>query len=331
MTTRSTPDDVAPLTPESLDQYFAAGISTTHLLSREPRCELLIDPAGEVYELLTPAIGAEPELVGMQRVTVDTLAQDDGPWFRLRIEAHDLRHEAYGLVVAVVQAMRGGASFAAATGAALTNLRSILAARRRLNPEQQLGLLGELFVVRRLLAAHPEEEVIDWWLGPLAEQHDLALPDHDVEVKTTTAERRTHVIHGTGQLRPNPGRPLWLLSIQVTRAGGAEGLSLSGLVDDVRHTLSTRRERFVQHLAGLGWRDQDGDLYRERYLLRSTPAAYHVDEDFPALTPERLAAAVPHPDLVSAVTYRVDVTSRTPELPGGPLDLFLSDPDGGDV
>lgn len=320
---------LARLSPESLDEYFAAQVATTHLLSHEPRCELLIDPGAEVYELLTPVAGAEPEVVGLQRVAVDTIAQEDGHWFRLRIEAHGLRHEAYGLMVAVVQAMRGGASFAAATGAALTNLRSILAGRRKLSPDQQLGLIGELLVVRRLIAARSEAEAIDWWLGPLAEQHDLALPHYDVEIKTTTAERRSHVIHGTGQLQPNPGRALWLLSIQVTRAGGADGWSLTGLVDEVRTMLSAHRERFIEHLAGTGWRDSDAELYRDRYLLRSSPTAYLVDENFPALTPERLAAAVPNSDLVSAVSYRIDVTSRTPGITGGPLDEFLTDPEGG--
>jgi hypothetical protein len=317
--------ELAQLTAESIDAYFRSGVPTTHRLSATPVCELLIDPSADTYELLTPAVGAEPDLTGMQRVTVDTLALEDGTYFRLRIDARDLRYEAYGLVISVVQAMRGGASFAAATGAALTNLRTILAARRRLSPDQQTGLLGELMLVRRLLDLHAEQDVIEWWLGPMAEQHDFAFPGVDVEVKTTTAERRIHVIHGTGQLRPNPHRPLWLLSIQVTRAGGAEGVSLTGLVDAVRARLDTRREAFLQYLVGLGWRDNDSDLYRDRYLLRSDPLAYLVDEDFPAITDERLAVSVPHTDLVSAVTYRVDVTSRTPDQPGAPVDEFLED------
>jgi hypothetical protein len=322
---------VTQLTPQSLDEYFAAGVPTTHVVAREPRCDLLIDPGAQVYELLTPAVGAEPDLRGMQSVSVDVLSLEDGPWYRLRIDARDLRYEAYGVVVSVVQAMRGGSSFAAATGAALTNLKTILTLRRRLSPDQQIGLLGELLVVRRLLTAYPEDDVIAWWLGPLAEQHDFAFPDADVEVKTTTAERRTHVIHGTGQLQPNPGRPLWLLSIQVTRAGGADGLSLTGLVDDVRDRLSARRGRFLEHLVGLGWRVGDADLYRDLYLLRTAPQAFLVDDDFPAITDTRLRATVPHTELVSAVTYRVDVTNRAPALPGGPLDLFLSHTDGDDV
>ncbi len=320
---------VVQLTPQSLDTYFSAHLPTLHLLSREPRCELRIDPGAETYELLTPAVGARPDLNGLQHVSVDTVAEEDGEWFRLHVTARDLRYEAYGFVVSVVQSMRGGASFAAATGAALTNLRSIIAARRRLTTDQQLGLMGELLVVRRLLDATLETDVVDWWLGPLAEQHDFGFPDFDIEVKTTTAERRSHVISGTGQLRPNPGRPLWLVSVQLTRAGGAVGgLSLAALVGQVRSRLSARRERFLEYLVATGWRDTDEDLYHDRFLLRSRPAAYPVDEDFPALTPERLASAVPNSDLVSAVSYRVDVSNRMPGSPGEPIDAFLQNPDG---
>lgn len=316
------------LTAESLETYFRAAVATVHLLSRTPRCELRIDPRPETYELLTPAEGPMPDIRGMDHIDVDVVEVDGEEWYRLLVAAVDLRYEAYGFVISVVQGMRGGASFASATNAALTNLRSIISARRRLSSEQQLGLTGELLLARHLLRSAPERNVLDWWLGPLAEQHDFALPDADIEVKTTTAERRMHVISGTGQLRPNPGRRLWLVSIQLTRAGGADGISLAGLVAQVRTQLAEHTSRFTEHLAALGWSDDDTDLYHDRFLLRSAPAAYLVDEDFPALTPERLASAVPHSDLVSAVSYRIDVSGRAAGLPGEPIDGFLRIWDG---
>jgi len=317
---------IAQLTPDSLDEYFSSGVPTTHPLSDRPRCELYIDPTLNKYELMTPAVGPEPDLTGMQRVSVDTVDTDDGPMFVLSLDARDIRHEGYGLIVAIVQAMRSGVGFGIATDAALVHLRTILQSKRGLSTEQQIGLIGELLVVRRLLHARGEEETLDWWLGPDAEQHDLALPGVDVEVKTTTAEKREHVIHGVGQLEPNPGRALWLLSIQVTRAGGARGVSLVGLVSDVMAALTTRRDRFVEHLAGIGWRAEDSDLYRDRYLLRSMPQAYLVDDGFPALTQVRLSTVVPHPELVGAVNYRVDVSGLDPSDPGAPLRTFLDDP-----
>lgn len=311
------------LNPETLDRYFESGVPTTHVLSREPRCELVITPVGSTYELLTPRVGPEPDVSGLQRVSVDSESMPDGMYYRLRIDCRDLRHEAYGVVVAIVQAMREGHSFANATTGALANLRSMLARRTGMSKDQQIGLIGELLLVRHLLEASAEEDVIGWWLGPLAEQHDFAFGGFDLELKTTTGERRTHVIHGLGQLQPNPARPLWLASVQITRAAPGEGVSLPDLVAAVRARLTQKREAFLEHLVGIGWRDGDGDLYPDRYLLRTRPAAYVVDGSFPAVTAARLRVVVPDWEAVSDVNYRVDLTGRDPGDPGEPMSAFL--------
>ena len=182
--------------------------------------------------------------------------------------------------------------------------------------------MGELLVVEALLDGANAGEVLERRVGPLAEQHDFALPAVDLEVKTTLSERRRHMISGTEQLRPNPARPLWLVSIQLTRAGSGAGRSLAGVVVDLRERLHGDAH-FDSALVELGWDDDDAELYDQRYLPRSTPLAYTVDGDFPAITAERLRAAVPHVDHISDLTYRVDVTDRTPGDPGHPLTPFL--------
>ena len=78
-------------------------------------------------------------------------------------------------------------------------------------------------------------------------------------------------------------------------------------------------------LGDLGWFDEDAELYEQRYLPRDAPLAYAVDETFPAVTVERLRAVVPHADLISDLTYRVDLTDRTPGDPGLPLTPFLGE------
>lgn len=314
------------LTPDSLNRYFRAGIPTQHVLSRAPELLLRIEPGKERLVLRTPHDGTTPSVKGLRHVEIDTVDYEDGTWSVVRIDARDMHYEAYGLAIAVAEAMRGGASFAAATNAAMTNLRSLLAARARLSESQQIGLIGELLVLDSLIDSGPAPDVIDWWLGPAAEQHDFALPDFDAEVKTTLSEQRRHMISGIDQLRPNPGRPLWLVSIQITRAGGSEGFSLAALVNGVRSRVAGDH-RFMAALVALGWRDDDADLYDATYLLRTPPKAFAVDDDFPALTSERLRATVPHPDLVSDIAYRIDVSDRKPGLPGYPLDMFL-DPKG---
>lgn len=323
MTPEGAPHELWALSDESLDTYLRQTVPTHHRLARSPRCELEIDPRSVQFELTTPVDGAEPDVTALERVEIDRFMDDDGEWFRMTVTGRDVPHEAYGLIVGIVAAMRAGASFAAATAGAVSNFKSVLASRKRLSTEAQIGLLGELFVVHRLLQADPEESVLDWWLGPEAEQHDFALPEFDVEVKTSTAERREHVIHGLGQLQPNPGRDLWLLSIQVTRGGGDHSVNLAGLVRSVTARMENRRMQFLRHLDFLGWREQDADLYQERFLMRHKPSAFLVSEDFPALTPDRIAGSVPHHERVSGVTYRVDISDRTPGDPGDPVSAVL--------
>jgi hypothetical protein len=313
------------LNPDTLEKYFRSGTVTTHLVSGSPQALIRIDGPGQTISLLTPHTGMVQDTADMKRVGTGIETRDGNAWARITVDARSMYAEAYGLMLSIVQAMHGGATFAAATSAAMTNMKALLAAKPRISEEKQVGLVGELLLFRALLGSYDEYTVIDWWLGPLAEERDYAFPPFDAEVKTTLGETRTHVIHGAGQLEPSPGRSLWLVSIQITRAGGnPSGITLPGLIHSIRERLTTTRDRFVTYLASQGWDEDDAAMYPTAYVLRSTPAAYLVDDDFPAVTPSRLHAVVPHSNLVSAVTYRVDVSSRAAGDPGEPLTGFIS-------
>ncbi len=310
------------LAPATLDVYLAADTATFQTMCADPVCRLRVDPSTRTLSLWTPDDGTLPDLNRFAQVTVEQVDRDGDTWSVLSVPAREQRYEAYGFLTAVAEAMRSGASFAAAANAALTNLRSLLTTRSRLTEEQQVGLVGELLAVRALLSAHSPSDVLHWWLGPLAEQHDLALPAYDVEIKTTLSERRRHIISGVGQLAPTPGRPLWLVSVQLTR--GVSGVTLPGLVHEVR-TLAHHDHRLETYLDRAGWSNDDADLYDTAYLLRTAPAAYLVDDRFPAVTADRLHAVVPRDDLVDLVTYRVDVTDLDVGHLTGPATAFINE------
>lgn len=322
----TTPTD--HLSPDTLEKYFRSGTVTTHHVSDSPEVMITIDGPGQKISVLTPRNGMVLNTATLRRVTTGVDLRSGEEWARLTLDARGMYAEAYGLVISVVQAMRGGATFAAASSAAMTNMKALLAAKPRISEEKQIGLFGELLLYRALLDRFDDEySVVDWWLGPLAEERDYAFPGFDAEIKTTLSESRTHVIHGAGQLEPSPGRTLWLVSVQITRAGGnPKGIGLPGLITEIRDRLTATRGRFVSHLTSAGWDDDDAAMYPTTYVLRTTPAAYVVDDDFPAVTPQRLRATVPHSDLVSDVTYRVDVSGRTTGSPGEPLDAFVTTP-----
>ena len=240
---------------------------------------------------------------------------DETVWFRVTVEAKGIEYEAYSLLQAVTDQLQQGDDLERALHVALDAFRGLLARAPRLSEDQEIGLFGELVALDRLIDGVGETEALAAWLGPRAEEHDFVLGEADVEVKTTRSERRIHVIHGLGQLTPTPGRPLHLMSVQVTGAGAAgNGQTLPELIERIRRRLRSGRTDFDDRLTDCGWEDAQADrLYTTRLLVRSEPRFYTVDEDFPAITSAGLSRIVTRPELVRSIDYRIDVTDLEPE------------------
>ena len=185
-----------------------------------------------------------------------------------------------------------------------------------LSHEKQVGLLGELTFLTTL-ASIPEigwANALEAWHQNALAEHDFSLPRSDFEVKTTTKEKREHVIGSLDQLRENPERPLSLVSYHLTHApNNANGsLCLAELVTQIQHTLVAQpllSDKFVSRLSKSGWRAPHNVLYAAHYVPRSAPTIITVDGKFPRLTrgalvhlPEEARARI------TSVVYGVDVT-----------------------
>ena len=261
-------------------------------------------------------------MTSFERISVSRgpLAGRVGEWFVLTIDATNIHYEAYVLVESIVDQLRANASFRHAVSESVEQLKGLLAFRKRFSGEREIGLIGELLVLGAVIAEEGQDRALASWLGPASEEHDFGFTDFDAEVKTTRSEERTHRVGSETQLEPQPGRPLYLVSIQLTSAGQADqGFSLGTLISDLRSGLDSSRRTFDTALEALGWFDRDADLYSNRFLQRSKARAYLVDSDFPAITRPRLDQTVPQRSLVSSVSYIVDVTSLTPSRVSPPL------------
>lgn len=311
------------LTAETLEAYFTSAQEVSLLVLDDPECQLLIDGALDRIQLWTPKRGELPDVASMQRLDVDIETMANGDWFVLTADAAGARFEAYSLLAAVVEDIAAGRSFTQAVGGSVTTYRDLLANRARLSTEKQLGLVGELLLLRHLIGEVGEKAALDGWLGPGAEEHDFVLVDADYEVKTTLSETRRHMIGSETQLQRSGERSLWLVSVQVTAGGqAAEAFGLNQLVDGVGQRLSDRR-CFDSALESVGYRHCDRDLYFAKYMYRSVPRAYLVDGGFPAITRTLLDEQVPNPALVSGVSYRVDLTGMEHGRPPAPVDGFV--------
>lgn len=184
-----------------------------------------------------------------------------------------------------------------------------------LSQEKQIGLLGELAFLK-ILASIGElgwAHALDSWHQTAQSEHDFSLRKTDFEVKTTTKEKREHIIGSLDQLKENPGRSLSLVSFHLTHAPQniANYLCLTELITQIAEELTSQpslRDQFVSRLHATGWREAHSHFYLTRYVPRNIPTIIPVDERFPRLT----RAALTHlPDearlRITSVVYGVDV------------------------
>jgi hypothetical protein len=188
---------------------------------------------------------------------------------------------------------------------------SILKAPQVLDVDSQTGLLGELWVLWRSICIRGPR-ALEAWTGPSRELHDFQTSTEDLEIKTTLAHQRNHVITSLSQLTVKPERRLFVVSIQLRPAGAGPGISLAEAYDRIVELLVADRlaaETFKRVMRDCGYLHENSHLYTPRFGLRSHPTVVKVDDSFPRLTPELIAKAM-HAIAAArlrAVTYTVNL------------------------
>lgn len=123
------------------------------------------------------------------------------------------------------------------------HLIHIILEKARLSSEETIGLLGELFVILRiLLTLKPDSVNTDaddptyFWKGSLKGKKDLELATCDIEIKTTTQSSRIHHFHGFEQLESNSERPYFVASLGLERDIGGP-FSIQNLSERIRNEI----------------------------------------------------------------------------------------------
>lgn len=313
--------DPEKLSHETLRTYFDEPGQYSHKLGDDD-FQMVVDSVENRIQLVTSADGSATDSPSRLRSLTWDHDEDSGTYV-LTMEGGELPEAAYSLAYAVYQGMSLGKTFHNAVNSAVDSFKELLAASLRMSEEQVAGLFGELLLLDHLMDELGVAAALNSWLGPSGEEHDFGLENLDLEVKTTLSERRNHVINGMNQLLPRQDRTLWLVSIQLTRAGSGRGRSL----DDVCRSLLSRARGHAHTLRRIlldyGWREEDTGMYPTRFTHRSVPRAYLVDQSFPALTEPRITRDVPSIELITNVNYRVDVAGLPHGLPAEILATFV--------
>lgn len=180
---------------------------------------------------------------------------------------------------------------------AVRNWNEMLARNRRLTTADEVGLFGELMVLRELVRQDPQQRSASWQSG--SGVHDFVVNGHRLEAKTTSSPDSFVVhIYDLIQLADPPEDDLHLAHVRIIP--DEDGETLTDVISRLE-TIVCDPEALRETLKNRGWVESTTE---NQYRLVALEV-YAVDEGFPRLTP----ASVNHPGGVKSIEYSIDLNS----------------------
>lgn len=177
-----------------------------------------------------------------------------------------------------------------------------------LSEDAQKGLIGEIEVLKLLIATLGAKPALAAWTGPSGAPKDFELKADCIEVKARRGASQPFVkITSEHQLADVPDRRLWLGVLAVDKVQPPHGRTLTDYVDEMSEFLERTEPSAIMdwdlHLADAG-HDALHDYSPWRWIV-SAPEFHLVAEGFP-----RIAAPVPLG--VAGVTYALALSACAP-------------------
>lgn len=294
-------------------RFVEAGLATRIPMLDDP--SMVIVHSGEPFRLAAMVELADRDRVPapFANVAVRELVEGGRRYAEFAVDEKPLARPFFELAMDICDQLEAGQSALSAIEVAFSTRRELLRRASRLSLAETIGLFGELWFLRELINGGCDPaSALDAWTGPRSEAHDFRVASNEFEIKTTTREKPIHTINGLQQLAASPGCTLRLISIQVTDPG-VGGLTLGGLIDEVRSRLAHLRPSFDRVLDGLGWSDEP-DPQAPRFQLRAAPKVILMDESAPRMTDAQLNLSAGSRSRISGITYDLDVAGLGDEL-----------------
>jgi hypothetical protein len=172
-----------------------------------------------------------------------------------------------------------------------------------LRSEQELGLLGEIQVLKLLLSVGiPASGALEWWQGPLDSLHDFVAPRGDLEVKASTKSGPFSATIGSlDQLDETIVQPLYIAAVQFSLS--ANGFSLPQHIENVRQLLRHEPAMtvvFEGRLLASGYHKVSANRYHRQFSYLTTNF-YEVNDSLPHLIKGKV------PKGVTDAIYQIEI------------------------
>jgi hypothetical protein len=270
-------------------------------------CRIGVDEDGFLHMMI--AIDEEPDKVPQELEAVFVqIVEIDGIYIDIRAKSH------YEMIFTpMVNQIFAGITVQGRKpiDVVMETIEEFRGALKPLKPDltlsEQIGLFGEIWVLRYVLIPSIGPRACFLWSGPYAERHDFIGESAHIEVKTTTRSEDKHEISRMDQLRAPIGKRLIFASIQLEKSVGGEK-SVATLIDEVIDVLGSDGkaiDAFESRLANLRWHDglrQSSDL--KKFSLRNAQF-FEVEGSFPRLPDDYVP-----PRGITAIKYTIDISAR---------------------
>lgn len=182
--------------------------------------------------------------------------------------------------------------------------------RDRISRQEEVGLHGELEVLRRFAEVDPNR-ALDAWLGPQHGQHDFRWADKAIEVKTTEAKDGfTVTVHGLKQLElPSDDSALYLAGVRLLK--DPDGRTLPDVVDALLPLVDG--PRLIRLLLEVGYDHAGSGEHGWASMIVDRLDIWPVTKETPGLRSSDLPPG--WHTAISEVRYRLDLGAL-----GEPLD-----------
>lgn len=271
------------------------------------------------FEVSTGAVPSRLTLPGARGFAAEIQRIAPGPGGRVRLLVRLTERHFGDVFTAFAEDVARHVAATQSEGEAVAIVASRLARWQRffddastgLSLERQIGLFGELLALRdHFLPWVGPSIAIGGWGGPHGKRQDFQFASTAVEVKaTTTQQHQLLPIASERQLDSTGLRRLYLAHLSLDAREGGEGLSLPGIVKELRATLAADPSSlgiFDDALLAAGYLDAQSDRYEGTRYTHRSHHFFEVRDDFPRITETDLRSGV------GAVKYSIAVTACAP-------------------
>jgi hypothetical protein len=215
----------------------------------------------------------------------------------------------------IVEACRGRAgdqAYLAATIQRAWKWHSLLrgGGNRRLGPEEQRGLIGELLFLEWLTGRLAPKASIEAWRGPLDEPKDFVFNGHAVEVKARHIGKNSVKVSSEHQLQIVQGQELSLAVFALSPASDEtpDSFTLDSLVSRLGEAITvgdpSAEDAFESRLLSAGYSREDN--YADAWWVNASVVVYAVKNEFPRIQASDLSYGI------AAVTYWLELDRCAP-------------------